>query len=115
VATRDRFDPRLAVKAGAAQLVGVGVVFAVLALSLPHSFFEDWGIAAGPLAWIACAALTARLLRLPLLKTLATAAAAGALGALAGIGIGHDAGIVVAIGVFGAIAGATLADRTRSA
>ena len=101
----ERIDRRLALKAGAVQLVAVGVVFAVLALALPHSFFEDWGIVAGPAAWIACSALTARILDLPLGRTLLAAAGAGLLGAAAGLGIGHDAGIVVAIGVFALLAG----------
>ena len=106
-----RIDRRLALKAGAVQLVAVGVVFAVLAVSLPHSFFEDWGIVAGPGAWIACAAVTAGVLHLPLARTLVVAAGAGLLGAAAGLGIGHDAGIVVAIGLFALLAGATLRSR----
>jgi hypothetical protein len=112
----ERIDRRLALKAAAVQLLAVGVVFALLALSLPRSFFEDWGIVAGPAAWIACAALTARILELPMGRTLLVAAAAGLLGAAAGLGIGHNAGIVVAIGLFGVLAGATIragASRSR--
>jgi hypothetical protein len=105
----ERIDRGLALKAGGVQLLTVGVVFAVLALSLPKSFFEDWGILAGPLAWIACAALTARILDLPAARTLLLAAVAGLLGAAAGLGIGHDAGIVVAIAVFGLAVGASRA------
>ena len=104
----ERIDRGLALRAGAIQLLAVGVVFAVLALSLPRSFFEDWGILAGPAAWIACAALTARILGLPAVRTLLVAAVAGLLGAAAGLGIGHDAGIVVAIGLFGVLAGAAI-------
>lgn len=103
-----RIDWRVALRAGAVQLVAVGVLFAALALALPHSFFEDWGIVAGPGAWIACAAFTARVLHLPALRTLAVAAAAGIVGALASLGIGHDAGIVVAIGLFALGCGAIL-------
>jgi hypothetical protein len=104
----ERIDRGLALKAGAVQLVAVGVVFAALAIALPRSFFEDWGIIAGPAAWIVCAALTARILHLPLGRTVLVAAGAGLLGAAAGLGIGHDAGIVVAIGLFGLLAGATI-------
>jgi hypothetical protein len=104
----ERIDRRLALRAGGVQLFAVGVVFAVLALTLPRSFFEDWGILAGPGAWIVCAALTARILRLPMGRTLLVAAVAGLLGAAAGLGIGHNAGIVVAIGLFGVLAGATI-------
>jgi hypothetical protein len=103
-----QIDRGLALRAGAVQLLAVGVVFALLALSLPRSFFEDWGIVAGPAAWMVCAALTARILRLPLGRTLLVAAGAGLLGAAAGLGIGHNAGIVVAIGLFGLLAGATI-------
>jgi hypothetical protein len=113
----ERIDRRLALRAGAVQMLIVGVVFAVLALSLPRSFFEDWGILAGPAAWIACAALTARLLRLPTGRTLLVAAGAGLLGAAAGVGIGHNAGIVVAIGLFGLLGGARIrasASRSRA-
>jgi hypothetical protein len=111
----ERIDRRLALKAGGLQLLAVGVVFAVLALSLPRSFFEDWGIVAGPAAWIACAALTARVLQLPIGRTLLVAAGAGLLGAAAGLGIGHDAGIVVAIALFGVLAGATIRRRATRA
>jgi hypothetical protein len=104
----ERIDRGLALRAAAIQLAAVGVVFAALALALPRSFFEDWGILAGPAAWIACAALTARILRLPAGRTLVVAAGAGLLGAAAGLGIGHDAGIVVAIGLFGLLAGAAI-------
>jgi hypothetical protein len=104
----ERIDRRLALRAAAVQLLAVGVVFAALALALPRSFFEDWGILAGPGAWVACAALTARMLRLPTGRTLLVAAGAGLLGAAAGLGIGHDAGIVVAIGLFGLLAGAAI-------
>ena len=103
----ERIDRGLALRAGAVQLLTIGVVFAVLAVSLPRSFFEDWGVVAGPAAWIACAALTARILHLPAGRTLLVAAGAGLLGAAAGLGIGHDAGIVVAIGLFALLVGAT--------
>jgi hypothetical protein len=104
-----RLDRRLAIQAALVQLAAVAVVFAILALSLPHSFFEDWGILVGPAAWIACAAVTARVLHLPVAATLVAAAVAGILGALAGLAIGHTPGIVVAIGFF-----ALLVSRLRA-
>jgi hypothetical protein len=109
--TATRIDQGLALRAGAVQLAAVAVVFALLALSLPHSFFEDWGILAGPGAWLACAAVTARVVGLPVLRTLGVAAAAGLLGAAAGLGIGHDAGIVVAILLFAVGCGAATPSR----
>jgi hypothetical protein len=109
----ERIDRGLALRAGAVQLLTIGVVFALLAVSLPRSFFEDWGVVAGPAAWIACTALTARILHLPMGRTLLVAAGAGLLGAAAGLGIGHDAGIVVAIGLFALLVGARAASRSR--
>lgn len=106
------FDGGLALRAGAVQLVSVGVLFAILALALPHSFFEDWGVVAGPLVWIACSALVARVLDLPLLPTLGVAAVAGLLGGGLGQLIGHDVGIVVSIAAFAALAGAFLPRRS---
>jgi hypothetical protein len=102
-----RVDRRLAIRAALVQLGTIAIVFAILALSLPHSFFDDWGVLVGPAAWIACSAATARLLGLPIARTLAIAAAAGVLGALAGLAIGHTPGIVVAIALFAAGVGAT--------
>src|SRR3954469_16112932 len=101
-------DRSLLWRAALVQLLAVAALSLLLGLALPHSFFEDWGILAGPGAWIACAAFTARVLHLPIARTLAIAAGAGVVGALAGLGIGHDAGIVVAIALFALGCGAIL-------
>ena len=45
---------RLFWRAAAVQAGLVGALFVVLAVALPHHFFEDWGIVVGPVAWIAC-------------------------------------------------------------
>ncbi|MFT3866447.1 MAG: hypothetical protein QM729_19480 [Solirubrobacterales bacterium] len=82
------------------QLVAVGVLFAILAILLPKSFFESWGWITGPVAWMGCAALTARVLRLPLGSTLLGALLAGipdAICVLVGL---HSVGDVVAIVLF---------------
>ncbi len=82
------------------QLVSVGVLFVVLAILLPHSFFEDWGWLTGPIAWILCAALTARVLSLPLGSTLLGAVLVGipdAIFVLIGL---HELGGVIAIILF---------------
>jgi hypothetical protein len=82
------------------QLVSVGILFVALALALPKSFFEDWGWLVGPLAWLLCAALTARLLALPLNPTLLGAVLAG-LPSLIAVLIGaHEVGTVIAIALF---------------
>jgi hypothetical protein len=64
-------------RAALVQTVAVAALSALLAVLLPKSFFEDWGWLAGPAAWMACAALTARVLRLPLAPTLIGAGLAG--------------------------------------
>jgi hypothetical protein len=82
------------------QLVAVGVLFAILAILLPKSFFESWGWIAGPVAWMLCATLTARVLHLPLGSTLLGAVLAGipdAICVLIGL---HNIGDVIAIILF---------------
>jgi len=82
------------------QLLAVAALSIALALALPHDFFEDWGWLTGPLAWLLCAAFTARVLALPLAPTLLGALLAG-LPSLLFVVIGaHWAGAVVAVGLF---------------
>ena len=50
--------------------VALAVVAVVLALALPHSFFEDWGWLAGPAAWAACALVARRGAAAPALPVL---------------------------------------------
>jgi hypothetical protein len=93
-------DTSLLWRSALVQLLAVGVLFAILALTLPHSFFETWGWLTGPLAWIGCAALTARVLGLPLAHTLLGALLAGIPDVLAVILGAHAVGGVVAICLF---------------
>ncbi|MCB0865870.1 MAG: hypothetical protein KDB58_09170 [Solirubrobacterales bacterium] len=58
-------DGGLAIRAGALQAAAVALLSIVLALALPHSFFEDWGWLSGPAAWLLCALFTATALALP--------------------------------------------------
>ncbi|MFN8151334.1 MAG: hypothetical protein U0R24_09450 [Solirubrobacterales bacterium] len=58
-------DGGLAIRAGALQAAAVALLSIVLALALPHSFFEDWGWLSGPTAWLLCALFTATVLALP--------------------------------------------------
>lgn len=93
-------DRTLAIKVAALQLVAVAVLSVALALTLPHSFFENWGWIAGPGAWMLCAALTARVLKLPIPHTLLGAALAG-LPSILAVVIGlHWLGAVVAVALF---------------
>ena len=64
-------------RAALVQFAAVGVLSLLLALALPHSFFEDWGWISGPVAWLGCAALTARVLGLEMGRTLLGAVVAG--------------------------------------
>ena len=120
-------DKRLFWRAALTQAAAIAVVSAVLiALPLGDNFFEDYGIAAGPLAWILCAVITARVLRLPWQLAAFAAAAGGVAGALVAVaGADHWIGVIVAIAVFGACCGgyetaqrelaAADADRKRDA
>lgn len=94
-------DTSLLWRSALVQLVAVGVIFVVLAILLPHSFFDSWGWLTGPTAWMLCAALTARVLDLPLGSTLLGAVLAGipdAICVLLGL---HELGGVIAIVLFG--------------
>jgi hypothetical protein len=82
------------------QLVAVGILFAILAILLPKSFFESWGWIAGPVAWMLCAALTARVLHLPLGRTLLGAVLAGIPDAICVLIGAHNVGDVIAIVLF---------------
>jgi hypothetical protein len=100
-----QIDTRVALRAGVVQLGAVGVLFLVLAVTVSHGFFEDWGWLVGPVAWIACAALTARVLGLPIERVLLAAVLAGVLSAI-GVVIGvHSLGLVLAIVGFGLLCG----------
>ena len=93
-------DGRVALKAGMVQTAAVAVLAVVLALVLPHSFFEEWGWIAGPAAWFVCAGVTAHVLRLDTTGVLIGAGLAG-IPALIGIVIGvHWPGTAAAIVVF---------------
>ena len=87
-------------KAAVVQTVTVAMLAVVLALALPHAFFEDWGWIAGPAAWAACAVVTARVLGLDVTGTLIGAALAGIPALLAVVAGVHWLGTVVAVGVF---------------
>ena len=82
------------------QALAVGVIFAILAIALPKSFFESWGWIAGPLAWMLCAAFTARVLRLPLGPTLPGPVLAGIPDAICVVVGLHNVGDVLAIVLF---------------
>jgi hypothetical protein len=87
-------------KAGAAQVISVAVLSTILAVALPKSFFESWGWISGPLAWLVCAALTARIVDLPRRPTLLGAALAGIPAAIAVLLGVHWLGVLIAVVLF---------------
>jgi hypothetical protein len=87
-------------RAGAAQVLAVAAVSLILAVTLPHSFFVDWGWLTGPAAWLGCAALTAWALRLDIRGVLLGAILAGVPSAIAVIAGVHWLGVIIAVGAF---------------
>jgi hypothetical protein len=84
------------------QSAAVAALSALLALIFSHGFFESWGWLAGPLAWLACAWLSARVVGLPEAPVLVRALGAGVVSLLfVLIGL-HWIGAIVAIAVFAA-------------
>jgi hypothetical protein len=92
-------------RAAAAQLATVAALSVLLALMLPHSFFDDWGWLTGPLGWLACAALTAWALKLDVRAVLLGAALAGIPSALAVVAGVHWLGVAIAVAAFAAWCG----------
>ena len=89
-------------RAALVQLLAVAALGLALGLTLPHSFFEDWGWVVGPVAWLACAAITATVLDLHRGRALIGALLAGA---LSGVGVlvgAHWVGVALAIAFFAA-------------
>jgi hypothetical protein len=87
------------------QGIVLAIPFVVLALTLDESFFEDWGWIAGPTVWLACSAVTARILALPLGYVLFSAAAGGVAGAIVFLVATHWAGMAAGLLVFAASCG----------
>jgi hypothetical protein len=90
------------------QGIPVAVLFAVLAVTVPHHVFDDYGYLIGPAAWIACGALSARLL--PIATTLVAFAvvAGGVAGTIVLLVANHWAGLVAGLLVFAASCAATV-------
>lgn len=82
------------------QVIAVAVLSVLLALVFSHGFFESWGWLVGPLTWMACAWLTARVVGLPEAPVLVRAALAGIPSLLFVILGLHWLGAAIAIAVF---------------
>jgi hypothetical protein len=100
-------DKRLFWRAAITQAVAVAIVAGVLiALPLGDDFFEDYGIVAGPLAWLGCAVVTALILKLPWTLALFAAVAGGVAGFLVdAAGADHWIALPIAVAVFAACCG----------
>ena len=98
-------------KAALTQLLAVAALSIVLAIALPHSFFDDWGWLAGPAAWAVCALVTARVVVLPWLPVLVGAAVAGVPSVAFVIAGLHWLGAACAVVVFAAWCARVAHDR----
>ena len=82
------------------QLVAVAVLAIALAVAFSHGFFEDWGWLVGPLTWLGCAWVTARVVGLEPASTLVRALAAGVVSAIFVLTGLHWLGLLAAVGLF---------------
>jgi hypothetical protein len=82
------------------QLVTVALLSIVLALIFSHGFFVSWGWLVGPLSWLGCAWLTARIVGLDPQATLIRAVIAGLVALLAVVIGQHWLGALIATGLF---------------
>jgi hypothetical protein len=98
-------NARLFWKALVVQAVVVAIPFAILGLALDGDFFEDWGWLVGPIVWLACSAMTGRILSLPLAYVLFSAVAGGVAGLLVMLATSHLPGLLAALLVFAASCG----------
>ena len=84
------------------QVVAVAVLSLILGIVFSHGFFESWGWLVGPLSWLACAWVTARVVGLPEAPVLLRAVLAGIPSLLFVLIGAHWLGAVVAVGIFAA-------------
>jgi hypothetical protein len=98
-------NARLFWKSLAVQAVVVAIPFAALGLALDKEFFEDWGWAVGPVVWLACSLVTARILALPAGYVVFSALAGGVAGLVVMLAASHLPGIGAALLVFAASCG----------
>lgn len=104
-------DRRVAIRAGLVMVGALAPIFALLAITLPKSFFEDWGWLAGPGVWVACALVAGRACDLPLGRVALGALLAGIpSGLLVLVGL-HDLGPILSLPLFALWCGRLAAQR----
>jgi hypothetical protein len=84
------------------QFVAVAALSILMVIVLPHAFFDSWGWIVGPVAWMLCAWLTARVVGLAVAATLIGAVLAGLVSLIAVLIGVHWLGAVVAVGLLAA-------------
>lgn len=82
------------------QVVAMAMLSILLAMVFSHGFFESWGWLMGPLAWMLCAWLTARIVGLLEAPVLVRAALSGIPSLLFVLVGAHWLGALVAVGLF---------------
>lgn len=82
------------------QVVAVAVLSLLLGLIFSHGFFETWGWLTGPLGWMLCAWLTARIVGLPEPQVLLRAALSGIPSLLFVLLGAHWLGAIAAVAIF---------------
>lgn len=93
-------DWNIAWRAALSQAVVVAALGAVTGLTLSHEFFESWGWAVGPVAWLLATLVTIAVWKLPAWPTLAGAVVAGLI-SLVGVVTGmHWTGAAIALVLF---------------
>jgi hypothetical protein len=108
-----RMDGSVAWRAALLMGASVAVVAIALGAALSREFFEDYGWAAGPGAWAACAVLSARVLRLPVVPVLVGAALAGIPGLIGVVAGVHWLGPPLGVVLFGLWCGRLAAGGPR--
>jgi hypothetical protein len=98
------------------QALVVGALFGLLLLlPLDKDFFSDYGFLIGPVSWLVCSLVTARVLSLPAGLALFAALAGGVAGTLVGLVAGHGPGLVISLLVFAASCGGYDRERDTAA
>jgi hypothetical protein len=85
------------------QVAAVAVLSLLLGLVFSHGFFESWGWLVGPLTWLLCAWLTARVVGLPEAPVLVRALLAGIPSLLFVLVGAHWLGALVAVALLAAL------------
>jgi hypothetical protein len=102
-------------RATLAQAVAVGALFAVLvALPIPISFFREHGALVGPVSWLGCALVVARVLSFRAWEAVSAAAISGALAVLAALATSHTGGMVAGVLAFGGACALLVGHRRRA-